>query len=203
MKNIYVLSVIFFLASGIVGCDTLNRLTQFNMTINSEWVFQSTLNLNLPIDLIVPDIETNASSTFEGEGTVADLVEDIQLESLTIQLTSPNSEDFSFLESLEVYIQTEGQIEQRIAFAEVISDNVGNTFELDVESVNLTAYVASETFSLRFNSVIDEVVTQDMTIAIAATFMVDAKLLQDLAPLYKQASGKGYKVSSNNAYKEY
>jgi hypothetical protein len=67
MKNIYVLSVIFFLASGIVGCDTLNRLTQFNMTINSEWVFQSTLNLNLPIDLIVPDIETNASSTFEGE----------------------------------------------------------------------------------------------------------------------------------------
>jgi hypothetical protein len=92
-------------------------------------------------------------------------------------LTSPNSEDFSFLESLEVYIQTEGQIEQRIAFAEVISDNVGNTFELDVESVNLTAYVASETFSLRFNSVIDEVVTQDMTIAIAATFMVDAKLL--------------------------
>jgi hypothetical protein len=177
MKNIYVLSVIFFLASGNVGCDALNRLTQFNMTINSEWVFQSTLNLNLPIDLIVPDIETNASSTFEGEGTVADLVEDIQLESLTIQLTSPNSEDFSFLESLEVYIQTEGQIEQRIAFAEVISDNVGNTFELDVESVNLTAYVASETFSLRFNSVIDEIVTQDMTIAIAATFMVDAKLL--------------------------
>lgn len=177
MKNIYVLSVIFFLATGIVGCDTLNRLTQFNMTINSEWVFQSTLNLNLPIDLIVPDIETNASSTFEGEGTVADLVEDIQLESLTIQLTSPNSEDFSFLESLEVYIQTEGQIEQRIAFAEVISDNVGNTFELDVESVNLTAYVASETFSLRFNSVIDEIVSQDMTIAIAATFMVDAKLL--------------------------
>ena len=177
MKNIYVLTVIFFLAAGIVGCDTLNRLTQFDMTINSEWVFQSTLNLNLPIDLIVPDIETNSSSTFEGEGTVADLVEDIQLEGLTIQLTSPNSEDFSFLESLEVYIQTEGQIEQRIAFADVISDNVGNTLELDVESVNLTAYVASETFSLRFNSVIDEIVTQDMTIAIAATFMVDAKLL--------------------------
>ena len=177
MKNIYVLSVIFFLAAGIVGCDTLNRLTQFNMTINSEWVFQSTLNLNLPIDLIVPDIGTNASSTFEGEGTVADLVEDIQLEALIIQLTSPNTEDFSFLESLEVYIQTEGQIEQRIAFAEVISDNVGNTLELDVESVNLTAYVASDTFSLRFNSVIDEIVTQDMTIAIAATFMVDAKLL--------------------------
>jgi len=43
--------------------------------------------------------------------------------------------------------------------------------------VNLTAYVASETFSLRFNSVIDEIVSQDMTIAIAATFMVDAKLL--------------------------
>ncbi|MDE0917606.1 MAG: hypothetical protein OSA04_04810 [Flavobacteriales bacterium] len=177
MKNIYVLTVVFFLAAGIVGCDTLNRLTQFDMTINSEWVFQSTLNLNLPIDLIVPDIETNSSSTFEGEGTVADLVEDIQLEGLTIQLTSPNSEDFSFLESLEVYIQTEGQIEQRIAFADVISDNVGNTLELDVESVNLTAYVASETFSLRFNSVIDEIVTQDMTIAIAATFMVDAKLL--------------------------
>jgi len=171
------LSVVFLLTASIVGCDLFNRFTQFRITIASEWVFQSTLNLDLPIDLIVPDIETNASATFEGEGTVAELVEDIQLESLNIQLNFPNTEDFSFLESLEVYIQTEGQIEQRIAFAEVISDSVGNTFDLDVESVNLTAYVASETFSLRFKSVIDEIITEDMTISIAAIFMVDAKLL--------------------------
>ena len=46
------------------SCKTIDKLTQFNMSFNQTVVIPSSTGISLPIDLITPDIETNAESTF-------------------------------------------------------------------------------------------------------------------------------------------
>ena len=58
----------------------------------------------LPFDVLTPDIETNSDSEFEVNDTRKDLIEEIKLTELKFKIISPDDTDFSFFESLEVYI---------------------------------------------------------------------------------------------------
>ena len=82
------------------SCKKVDQFTQFNMDFNNEIIIPSTIGINLPINILTPEMETNSESTFELNDTRKDLIEEIRLTSLTISLQSPNGADFSFLESI-------------------------------------------------------------------------------------------------------
>ena len=97
------------------SCKTIDKLTQFNMSFNQTVVIPSSTGISLPIDLITPDIETNAESTFEINDTRKDLIEEIRLTSLTLTLNAPGNADFSFLESIRVFMNAPDLPEVEIA----------------------------------------------------------------------------------------
>ena len=93
-----------------------------------------------------------------------------------MEVTSPSGADFSFLESIEVYISAEGLDEIKIASKTDVSPT-SNLLDLEVVDVDLKEYIKKDSYSLRLNTVTDEAMSTDHTIDVKSTFFVDAKIL--------------------------
>ena len=159
------------------SCRTIDKLTQFNMDFNQTVVIPSSTGLSLPIDILTPELETNSESTFEINNTSKELIEEIRLTSLTLNLTSPSGADFSFLESIRVYMNAQDLPEVEIAWSNDIPDDTGNSLTLNVSGADFQEYIKKDQFSLRCNTITDELLTSDHEIDIATSFFIDAKIL--------------------------
>lgn len=171
-KQILVLGLIL----SVFGCKKVDKLTQFDMEFNETVVVESSIGINLPFNILTPDIVTNSESTFEVNDTRKDLVEKIVLTTLSLTVTSPSNTDFSFLNSINVYISADGLNEVKIAWKANIPSGV-STITLDVTGVDLKEYIKKDKFYLRLNKETDEILTSDHHIDIDAVFFVDAKIL--------------------------
>jgi hypothetical protein len=161
----------------LLGCDKFDKFTQFNMEFNETVVIPSSTGINLPINLRSPDVDTNSESVFAVNDTRKNLVEEILIKKLKLTLTSPSNADFSFLKSISVFISAEGLEEIKIAWKEDIQNNVGKELELELTGADLKEFILKDKFSLRLNTVTDEILTSDHSIDIQSIFFVDAKIL--------------------------
>ena len=175
MKHILVL-VCFALA--FAACKKANKLTQFNMEYNETAVIPASTGINLPFNILAPDVESNSEATFEANDTRKDLIEEINLSKLDITVTSPASEDFSFLKSISIFISGSGAAETKIAWLDNVPSNSGSVLNLNVSDIDLKEFIKGDSFSLRLNTVTDEVLTSDYHIKMHSTFFVDAKLIK-------------------------
>lgn len=159
----------------VSACSKLDEFTQFTMNYDETVVIPSSTSINLPLNIFTPDVETNSESTFETNNTRTDLVEEIKLTTLRLSITSPSNADFSFLESISVYLSAEGLEEKKIAWKDVIPAN-SNSLILNVSDSNLKEYISKKSISIRLQTVTDELLTSDYEIKIHSEFFVDAKV---------------------------
>lgn len=174
MKKILVLFSAFM---AFTSCDKLDDLTKFDMEFDTSVVIESAVNVNLPFSVQSPDVETNSESEFEINDTRKDLIEDIRLKELKLIITTPDDGDFTFLESLEVFISAEGLEDVKIASITDVPDTVDNTIDLETFDVDIKDYIKKDTFSLKLETVTDKVITEDHHIDVETVFFVDAKIL--------------------------
>ncbi|MDX1326362.1 MAG: hypothetical protein R3299_01575 [Arenibacter sp.] len=172
-KYILILAVML----GLGGCDKLDELTKFEMDYKQRVVIPASAGMDLPFDVFTPKTETNSSSEFAVNDTRKDLIEEIVLRKLTLSIISPEGEDFSFLESITVYMSAEDLPEIKIAWNDEVSATVGGELELEVSDDDLKEYIKKDSYSLRVNTVTDELLKSDHEIEIASIFFVDAKIL--------------------------
>ncbi len=170
---VLMLGAMLFLPS---ACGLIDALTQFNMDIESEVIVPASSGINLPFDVFSPKVETDASSTFATHDTRKDLVESITLQHLTLHLEAPSGADFSFLESISLFLSAEGEDEIRIAWLEAVPASV-DSLVLEVNTAELREYLIQDEVALRVNTKTDEFLTQDHRIRSKAEFRVDAELL--------------------------
>lgn len=170
------LSVILIFFFTLQSCKKGNKLTQFNMEYNETVVIPSSAGVNLPFNVSTPDVQSNSESTFEINDTRKDLIEEIKLTQLDLTLTSPTNGDFGFLKSIEIYISADGLSEKIVARNTNIPSNIGKYLELETSDIDLQEYIKKDQFSLRLNTVTDELITADHEIDIHSIFFVDAKI---------------------------
>ena len=176
MKRLILLFALFGLF-GLFGCEQIDKLTQFSMDFNSSATIPSTTGISLPFDVFTPDVQTNSESTFAVNNTRKDMVEEVRLTSLNLTIESPTNGDFSFLESIEIYIAAEGYQETKIAWKENIAENVGNSLVLEVANSDLKDFIKQDKFTLKVKTITDEVIDQDYELDIYSAFFIDAKVL--------------------------
>ncbi|NHF61038.1 hypothetical protein FK220_016925 [Flavobacteriaceae bacterium TP-CH-4] len=174
MKKILPIILCVFL---LFACDKIDDLTKFDMDYDSSVVIESAANINLPFDVVTPDVETNSESEFAVNDTRKDLIEEIKLKSLRLNITSPDNQDFSFLKSVEIFISAEGLEEVPIAAITEVPEDIGSLLELDTSDRDIKEYIKKDKFNLRLNTVTDEVLTSDCYIDVKSVFFVDAKIL--------------------------
>lgn len=164
----------FFL---FVSCKETDKLTQFNMEYTEEITVPASTGINLPFNVITPDTETNSSSTFANNDTKKELIENVILTNLDLTLTSPLGEDFSFLKSIEIYLNAEGLDEIKIAWKNDIPNDAGSYLELETSDTDLKEYIKKNKYSLRVNTTTNEILKSDHKIDVHTVFFVDAKIL--------------------------
>ncbi|XHP73950.1 hypothetical protein KCTC52924_01696 [Arenibacter antarcticus] len=169
--------MIFAVIARFSACDKLDELTKFEMDYKQRVVIPSTTGIDLPFDIYSPEKETNATSEFAVNDTRKDLIEEIILRHLSLNIISPEGEDFSFLESITVYMSAEDLPEIRIAWNEEVSETAGGLLELETSVEDLKEYIKKDSYSLRLKTVMDEFLSSDYEIEIVSVFFVDAKIL--------------------------
>ena len=174
IQSFAILSLLLLVSN---SCKKIDQFTQFSMDFNNEIVIPSSTGISLPINLLTPEVETNSESTFEVNDTRKDLIEEIRLTSLILTLNAPNNADFSFLESISVYMNAQDLPEVEIAWKDDVPDNAGNQISLIVSNEDFKEYIKKDEFSLRVNTITDEILTSDHQIDIASNFFIDAKIL--------------------------
>ncbi len=170
------LTLILFLFS-ITGCKEIDKLTHFNMSYDETITIPSTIGVNVPFNIITPNIKTNSEQTFEINDTRKDLIEEIVLKKMVLLLDPDQNKDFSFLKSIKIYINAEGLDKKLIAWKEDIDNSVGNTLELETASDDLKDYIKLDSFQLELTTVTDELILSDYDVNVHTEFFVDAKIL--------------------------
>lgn len=170
------LIVLFSIILLLNGCS--KKLTQFNIYLNTEATIPASTALNLPFSIQTPEIETSSESQLANNNSKADYVESMQLTNLTLTISSPENETFSFLNSVKIFIQAGNLSEVLLAEKSNISNSVGNTIVCDVSKTELKEYIQESTLKLRVEAVTDELITEDVKVSIESTFFVDAKLIK-------------------------
>lgn len=158
------------------ACKKVDQLTQFEMTFENEAVISNNVGINLPFNLNTADTETNSEATFEVNDTRKDKIEQIILTGLSVQLTSPAGEDFSFLKKINLYLNADGLDEALIAWKDPVPSS-DTLLTLDVTGADMQEYIKKDQFSLRINATTDEVLGSDHHLLITSTYFVDAKVL--------------------------
>ncbi len=170
--------LILCLASMILSaCKKIDAYTKFELEYNESVTIPSSTGINLPFNVLTPDTETNSEAVFEVNDTRKDLIELIQLTSLTLLHQSPANGNFKFLKSINIYLTAEGLSEIQVAWKENISDDIGKTLVLETTTNDLQEYIKKDKFGLRVKTVTDEAFSSDQKIDIESVFFVDAKVL--------------------------
>lgn len=177
MRTVLYSLSLFIVMGTFFGCKKVDELTKFDMDYNTTVVIPASSGINLPFNVFSPSVTSNSESTFEVNDTRKDLIEEIILKKLELTVKTPNGEDFSFLESISIYINAQDLPEVKIAWNDAVPDGAGTVLGLTTSNVDLKEYIKKDNFTLRVNTVADEVLASDYHINVFSQFFVDAKIL--------------------------
>jgi hypothetical protein len=172
---VYVIAALIVLTS--THCKRLSEFTQFEMNYMDTTVIESLVGINLPFNLISPNIKSNSETEFSIHDTRKDLIEFISLTELEMRLLTPSEKDLSFLKSIDIYIYAEGLDETLIAWKYDIPDTIGDTLILETTSEDLQDYIKKDIFNLKIQTVTDKLILSDHEVEIYSAFFVDARIL--------------------------
>lgn len=178
MKPTLFLPLILICTVVFSSCVKLTKTTTFNLTISRDFTIPSTTTINLPFNIISPDIQTQSSSTFETNNTRADLVDKITLRSLAVTITSPSSGTFNFLKSVQLKLSANGLPDTVIAWKDNIPNDNVQSMDLTVSGVNLQSYLVQDKITLSLLSTTDELITSNYELHTQSVFGVEARLLK-------------------------
>lgn len=175
MKQRYFALLLFIL----LGCNKDNRGITFSIQLNAEAVIPSSTGINLPINLISPDLTTQSNSSFEANQTTPTLVREILLKELQVNIKSPSQTSFDFLKSVRIYMRADGLAEKEIAYLENIPTGGLRSILLNTdETTNFKDYIVQESINLRVQATTRQIVTSDTELKLLPRFEVRASLLE-------------------------
>lgn len=160
-----------------ISCDKIDELTKFDIDYTTNFTIQATTLLGTPFDIVTPETTTNSESEFENNNTNSNLVESVKLTTLRLDLQTPASGDFDFLNDIFIYITADGLPEQLIASKVDIPENGARSLTLDIENVELEEYIKKDSYRLRTETTTDQTIESDHEIEIYTKFKVDAEIL--------------------------
>lgn len=171
------LFVLFFVTIlfSAISCKKIADLLTFTVNVENNFTVAASGPLNVPFDILTPQVTTNSTQQFQNNNSDVNKVKDIKLKKVDLQIVSPAGKTFSFLESVHIYISTNASDEIELAYLDNIS-TTATAISLTPTSASLDKYVKAPNYSLRTKIVIKQTLTQDVTIKNLCQFQVTANL---------------------------
>lgn len=168
-----IITLTAFLSIFFSSCNTVDDLLTFTISNNASIKIQSTSPINLPSEIITPEVTTNSSAEFENNKTKANLVKDVKIRSLKLSITDPSDKTFTFLKSVHLYISTANSEEIELAYADNINVS-SNTIDLICTDKRLDEYIKADSYKIRTKVTLKETLTKDVTVKAEMKFKVTA-----------------------------
>ena len=162
-----------FLSLFLSSCDAVDNLLTFTISNETSIQIKSTSPINLPSEIITPDVTTNSSAEFENNKTKASLVKDVKLKSLKLMITNPTDKTFTFLKSVHLYISTTDSDEIELAHQDNINAST-NSIDLICTDARLDQYIKADKYKIRTKVTLKETLTKDVTVKAEMKFRVTA-----------------------------
>ncbi|OXA78210.1 hypothetical protein SAMN05444397_101271 [Flavobacterium aquidurense] len=162
-----------FLSLFLTSCDAVEDLLTFNISNETAIKIKSTSPVNLPTEIVMPDVTTNSSAEFQNNKTKASLVKDVKLRSLQLSIADPADKTFTFLKSIHLYISTTDSNEVELAYQDNITSTT-NKIDLICTDKKLDQYIKADKYKIRTQVTLKETVTKDVTVKAEMKFKVTA-----------------------------
>lgn len=167
--------VLILLAALLVQISGCRKPITFQIVYEPIFEVPSLLGINLPFNLPTPSITTHSEQIFESNDTRKHLIENIDLTTLKLTITSPSNKSFDFLQSITIEIQGDGEDAEPLAEALNIPKNIGNELVLIPSGLPLDKHIKPDHFTLLINVVTDETLFQNVEIQSLIDLQVQAK----------------------------
>lgn len=156
----------------LIACEKIAELLTFTVSDTTTITIPAS-GVNLPLDILSPEIESSADQEFKNNNTAANLVKDVKLTELQMNIQSPAGETFAFLESINVYISSNSTDEILLASLNEIP-NTATSINLTPTTEKLDRYIKAEKYKLRTEMVTRGSVDQETEVEIKLKFRVTA-----------------------------
>ena len=176
VNNTHCILIFSALFLSCISCKKIQELTQFDMSYNTKVTVPPTFGINTPFEILTPEINTNSESEFSSRGTAKNYIDKINLTSMVMKITSPSTQRFDFLKSIEISISASGLSELKIAQKLDFPESVGNEVALDILENDIAEYIKKDKFKLKVNVVSDKTIASEVQIDVNSVFRVKAKL---------------------------
>jgi len=167
------IAITLLLAAFFTSCNAIDDLLSFTISNEASIQIKSTSPINLPTEIITPDVTTNSSAEFKNNKTEAGLVKDVKLKSLNLTITTPDGKTFTFLKSIHLYISTTDSDEIELAYQDNITETT-NMIELISTNARLDKYIKADQYKIRTQVTLKETLTKDVTVKADMKFGVTA-----------------------------
>lgn len=168
-----IIALTVFLSIFFNSCNTVDDLLTFTISNNASIKIKSTSPIDLPSEIIAPDVTTNSSAEFENNKTKANLVKDVKIKSLKLSITDPSDKTFTFLKSIHLFISTANSDEIELAYLDNINVS-SNTIDLICTDKKLDQYIKADSYKIRTKVTLKETLTKDVTVKADMKFKVTA-----------------------------
>lgn len=170
------LSLVLSLGLGALpSCAEFDSLeATFMVKYTTEFKIDPAVEIDLPFDTRTPPMAANWEAKVNSPDSGH--LKHVQLDRVVVSVKHPHNRDLSFLRSLHAYIKTKGKPGKLLAFQEEITDDAGKIVALKTSGDDFYPYVASDSCSLRFRTVTDKAITDEVEIQVEAHFLVVADL---------------------------
>ena len=171
-------SIIFslFLMATLFSCGKFTHIP-FDYTYHTTISIphQSVPGVTEGFEQVIP---TNIDSILEKNNTNANLVQSAKLSDLTLTITAPGGQTFSFLKDIQV-LAVSGGTETEIAHKYNVSSN-DQTLSMDIDNVELKPYLTAQTMTLKAVVTTATGTTMDMTVRFDIKVHFEANLIAAL-----------------------
>ena len=181
MKNILsskIWLLLPLLLLGTIGCKKLVSLLNFKINDSTNFTIPATGPLvNTVLTLPGIAVSSNSSSTYAGNNTTADYVQDVTLDQLTLTTTDPGTQTFDFLKSISLYIATDAAGTNKTLLASLSPVPTGQTtISLTPSGTKLDVYLRSGNYALFTTAELAKPLPQDTKVRADSRFNVKANL---------------------------
>jgi len=166
----------------LIGCNALNKLTQFKIPYSSNFSMPKVPALpsgapDTTVSFPSPSVNTNITQYLKDNSTDADLVQSVKLDEMNLIIESPSGADFSFLKSVRVFIMGEGLSEVEVAHKNNIQASPASPVKLDLTGNEIKEHILKDNISFRVEAVAGDSTATPIDAKIDLKVFVDAKIL--------------------------
>ena len=129
------------------SCDKLEDLIKIPISITDQFTIPAGTGIGTIFSPITGSSETNIEQELENNDARKDKIKTVKLRELKLTILT-SGKDFSFADSLEIYLNTEGQEEILIATKDDI-DPDATSIDMDVVGDDLADYLKQDEISFR------------------------------------------------------